>query len=224
MPMTWGIWRPSILLPHEANRWSQNRLRIVLLHELAHCQRRDCLTRLLAQIARAVYWFNPIAWVAERQLRILQEQACDDLVLSRGLDAADYADQLLAISAGCPSRRWAAGLALAMARTSNLERRLSMILDPHQNRQPLPPRWSRLTAGAIVALLAVVSVARFEASTATAKETAQDTQSTPSAGQTSDHAQALADLRAKIAEQYYTSVDEKEISPRRHSRHGQCAR
>jgi carboxyl-terminal processing protease len=212
MPMTWGIWRPTILLPQQANHWSQDRLRIVLLHELAHCQRRDCLTRVLAQMARAIYWFNPIAWLAERQIRVLQEQACDDLVLSLGLDAVDYADQLLAISAGCRSRRWAAGLALAMARTSNLERRLSMILDPNQNRNSLQRRWSSLTAVAAVAVLSIVSVARFEAGAATVEETSQGTQSAPSAAQGADHAQALADLRAKIAEQYFTSVDEKEIT------------
>jgi carboxyl-terminal processing protease len=211
MPMTWGIWRPTILLPQQANRWSQERVRIVLLHELAHCQRRDCLTRLVAQLARAVHWFNPLMWLAERQLRLLQEQACDDLVLSRGFDAADYADQLLAISASCRSRRWATGLALAMARTSNLERRLSMILDPLQKRQPLPRRWSGLAASAAIVALATLSSVRFEARAAAIKDTTQDAQSAPAAGRTTDHAQALAELKAKIAEQYYTSVDDNEM-------------
>ena len=36
MPMAWGIWRPKILLPGDATTWPQDRMRSVLLHELAH--------------------------------------------------------------------------------------------------------------------------------------------------------------------------------------------
>src|SRR5262245_7556253 len=59
MPMTWGVWWPTILLPREALRWSEARLRVVLLHETAHIARGDCFTQILATTARAVYWFNP---------------------------------------------------------------------------------------------------------------------------------------------------------------------
>jgi carboxyl-terminal processing protease len=215
MPMTWGIWRPTILLPDEAQRWSKDRLRIVLLHELAHIQRRDCLTQLLAQIARAAYWFNPLAWLAERQLRTLQEQACDDLVLCSGFDAPDYAEHLLAVSAGYRSPVCAAGLALAMARASKLQRRLLAILDPGQNRRPISRRRMGLAAAASLALLPALAVLRFEA-TAAGEQLAAEKQSAtekaaPAPGQAIDRAQALADLRAKIAEQYVTPVDEKEI-------------
>jgi len=215
MPMTWGLWRPTILLPDEAQRWSSDRLRIVLLHELAHIQRRDCLTQLLAQIARAAYWFNPLAWLAERQLRALQEQACDDLVLNSGFDAPDYAEHLLAVSAGYRSPACAAGLALAMARASKLQRRLLAILDPCQNRRPISRYRMGLAAVACLALLSTLAVLRFEATAAAGEQLAQSTkekaQPAPAAGQAADRAKTLADLRTKIAEQYVTPVDEKEI-------------
>ena len=66
MPMAFGIVRPAVLMPADAGRWPIERLRIVLLHELAHVKRRDCLTHAVAQIACAAYWFNPLVWIAAR--------------------------------------------------------------------------------------------------------------------------------------------------------------
>jgi carboxyl-terminal processing protease len=214
MPMTWGIWQPSILLPAGAYRWSTERLRIVLLHELAHVQRRDCLMRLLAQLARAAYWFNPLAWLAERELRTLQERACDDLVLNRGINAADYAEHVLAVSVGYRPSIFAAGLAPAMARTSRLERRLLSILDSRQNRRPLSARRIRISAVAALTLISILSVTRFEAATAHAElaaPAAADAEPSTNASQSADGAAALTDLRAKITEHFLKPVDEKEM-------------
>ena len=83
-PMAWGILRPALLLPANAVSWSADRRRAVVLHELAHVKRRDCLIHVLAQAARAVHWFNPLAWVGTRRLRAERERACDDLVLNSG--------------------------------------------------------------------------------------------------------------------------------------------
>ena len=58
-------------------------------------KRRDCLTHLLAQAACALYWFNPLAWMAVKRVRTERERACDDLVLASGTRGSDYADQLL---------------------------------------------------------------------------------------------------------------------------------
>src|SRR5258708_1119216 len=63
MPMAWGIFRSSVVIPADADGWPAHRLRVVLLHELAHVKRRDCLTHIVAQIACAAYWFNPLAWM-----------------------------------------------------------------------------------------------------------------------------------------------------------------
>ncbi|HUQ69801.1 MAG TPA: M56 family metallopeptidase, partial [Planctomycetaceae bacterium] len=198
MPMTWGLCRPTILLPEEARCWSRDRLRIVLLHELAHIQRRDCQTQLLARMARAAYWFHPLAWLAEHQVRALQEQACDDLVLNSGFDGPDYAEHLLAVSAGYRSPACAGGLALAMARASRLERRLLLILDPGRNRRPISRRRMGVVGVAALALLLSLCVLRFETAAAGEqlaqgdKETAQPTTVT---GQAASRAQALTDLR-----------------------------
>jgi HEAT repeat protein/beta-lactamase regulating signal transducer with metallopeptidase domain len=137
MPMAWGIFRPAVLMPSDADTWPADRLRIVLLHELAHVRRRDCLTHMLAQVACAFHWFNPLAWIAARRARTERERACDDLVLAAGTRGPDYANELIEIARVMRSGRFPAmlaGASLAMAHRSELEGRLMAILDPHVPR------------------------------------------------------------------------------------------
>jgi len=136
MPMTWGSLRSVVVLPADADQWSDGCRNIVLLHELAHVKRRDCLTQTLAQVACALYWFNPLVWAAARQLRVERELACDDHVLGAGTRATDYASYLVevAISLGmpqCPSP-----VTVGMA-CSQLESRVRAILDPSVRRRGL---------------------------------------------------------------------------------------
>lgn len=160
MPVCWGVRRPSLLLPANADSWTVERKRIVLLHELAHAKRRDCLTQAIAQMAIAMHWFNPLVWLAVRHLRAERERACDDLVLASGANAPDYADHLLDIArafrtAGCPS--WAA---VAMARPSQLEGRLLAILDRHRDRRALTR--PACVAAAVLALAMVGTLAAVQ--------------------------------------------------------------
>jgi beta-lactamase regulating signal transducer with metallopeptidase domain len=137
MPMTWGLWRPTVLLPAGSEGWPGERLRVVLLHELAHVRRWDCLTQVLAHVARALYWFNPLAWLAVARLRVEQERACDDAVLSAGARATEYAQHLLAVTGGVPSRWFMSPVALAVGTARRIERRLRRILDGTLHRGPV---------------------------------------------------------------------------------------
>lgn len=152
VPMTWGWFRPVVLLPQAAESWSAQRLRFVLLHELAHIQRWDCLTQALGQVARAAYWFNPLAWWAVSRLRREQELACDDCVLRAGAPPADYAAELLNVTTGLSAWRAATAVALAMSRGARFEQRLKTILDVSVDRRPQTSR--RFVATSAAALLA----------------------------------------------------------------------
>ncbi|NQT36273.1 MAG: M56 family metallopeptidase, partial [Planctomycetes bacterium] len=137
MPMQWGIVHPKLLLPGEADRWSAERLEIVLLHELGHIRRHDCLAHLLAQIACAAHWFNPLAWTALRRMLTERERACDDLTLLAGCRPSRYAEHLLQIASGLQSNVLSAYSSIAVARKSELEGRLLAILDTTARRRRL---------------------------------------------------------------------------------------
>ncbi|TWT35164.1 Regulatory protein BlaR1 [Posidoniimonas corsicana] len=153
MPMTWGVWRPHILLPADCDAWSPERKRVVLLHELAHIQRRDSGWLMLTELVRAVYWVHPLVWVAARQMTAYREQACDDRVLNAGHTPTDYAEHLLHIATQSAGAMPPCAAAIGMARASELEGRVRLILDSARNRSAL----SRALAGGLALLLAAVA-------------------------------------------------------------------
>jgi beta-lactamase regulating signal transducer with metallopeptidase domain len=89
--VTWGVRRPRIILPAAARTWTDDRIGVVLAHEIAHVLRRDWLLQTAAEVVRCVYWFNPLLWIACAQMRQESEQACDDTVLQAGIDGRMYA-------------------------------------------------------------------------------------------------------------------------------------
>ena len=136
---TWGTLRPRVLLPRESESWSSERMRVVLGHELAHVKRNDWLVQVIAEISRAIYWFNPLFWIACTELRRESEHACDDaamnLVGPLGMDGPTYAGHVLELARTLKHSGPPASAALAMASTSNLERRLIAMLNPSLNRR-----------------------------------------------------------------------------------------
>ncbi|MEX0652565.1 MAG: M56 family metallopeptidase [Phycisphaeraceae bacterium] len=171
MPMTWGGafgLAATVLVPVDSEDWSAPRRRAVLLHELAHIKRHDCLTQLLTQVACAMYWFNPLIWYAAHRMLIEREQACDDMVLLHETDSADYAQHLLDIATGPQAGLFAAHSGIAMARRSKLDGRLVAILDKHRNRRAMSRLGVALTItllGAVAVPVACVQVAEPEAVT-----------------------------------------------------------
>jgi len=190
MPMTCGFFKPSILMPADAENWTEERRRMVLLHELAHVQRGDAATQLIARLALTLNWWNPLAWFAWREFLKERERAADDLVLSTGARASDYATHLLDVARGMRTSPVFAGAAVAMARRSELEGRLIAILDSHVNRKPA----GRASVVAAIAV-ALALIAPFAA------VRAQD-QTTPTIPSDID-----ATIRAAIAQNNYDMLD-----------------
>ncbi|HEX2971882.1 MAG TPA: M56 family metallopeptidase [Tepidisphaeraceae bacterium] len=154
VPMTWGIGRPMVLLPATAEQWAPARRKVVLQHECAHIKRWDYLTQTVAQVLCALYWFNPLTWLAARQMRVERERASDDLVLTVGSKASEYAQHLVEIAHAARSGSFAGMAAVAMARPGRLESRLLAILDSQRSRRRVT-RWAAAGLGMAI-LLAVV--------------------------------------------------------------------
>ena len=153
MPFACGLFQPTIVLPAECDGWSLDRRRAVLLHELAHVRRHDLVGHTMGRLACAVYWFHPLVWTAAKQLRSESERACDDLALSCGARATDYAEHLLDIVTSV-RRDATPSVALAMARRKEFEGRMLAILDP-ELRHSSP---SRRQSAALIGSLALISI------------------------------------------------------------------
>lgn len=161
MPMAFGLRRAAILMPADAALWSAERRRTVLLHELAHVRRNEAATHLLARIAMAFYWWNPLAWFGWRAFLKERERAADDLVLNAGARASEYASHLLEVARSMrtpPAIAWAAA---AMARRSQLEGRLLAILDSGVDRTA--PSHGAVLAAALFAAVMILPLAAVRA-------------------------------------------------------------
>ena len=127
--VTWGVIRPRIVVPKGASAWGEDRMRMVLGHEMAHVRRGDWLMQMAAELLRCVHWFNPLAWYACRRLRQEGEQASDDAVFRLGIAPSEYAGHLVDLARNLKSPGRIASLALAMAGSSSLERRIDAMLN-----------------------------------------------------------------------------------------------
>jgi hypothetical protein len=153
------------LLPAEANHWPADRIRLVVAHEMAHLIRRDWLIQLVAELARAINWFNPLFWIACARLRGESEYACDDIVLDLGIVGTSYASHLidLARTFSVHGRTWLP--APSIARSSTLERRVRAMLNPQVNRRPVSIAQRAALAAVLLALALPIAAASQAMST-----------------------------------------------------------
>jgi len=99
-PALCGVVRVRLLFPTQlSGQLTESELRWVILHELGHFRRRDLWTLHLLQLAAAVQWFNPCAWLALRLGLNDTELACDEFVLrhAAGAEPSEYGGVLLKV-------------------------------------------------------------------------------------------------------------------------------
>lgn len=146
-PVVAGLVTPTIYLPECCDQWSKKTLRMALLHELSHVQRRDLWMATLAHLACLLHWFNPTVWWMRRTFLTQCEFACDSHLLSRGADPKTYAHALCDVAEASAHPQ----LSLAMAGHVPLRQRIQHIAAPQTKRS--------LVFGFFVLLTSVSAVA-----------------------------------------------------------------
>jgi len=156
VPMTWGVLRPVVLLPLEAEEWPADERRHALLHELCHVKRLDWFVQMMGRLACALYWFHPLVWIAMRRLHLEAERACDDSVLLAGARSSRYADQLLDLARRVNLPSLPTFGAVTLARRHQLWVRIDSILDHTVRRSPMTLARALSVASVTAATLLVV--------------------------------------------------------------------
>jgi len=161
VPLTWGFWRPVIVVPSAARKWPEERLRAALLHEIAHVERCDWLTQMLASFVCAVFWYNPFVWLASRWMRRESEEAADNYAITHGIRASAYATHLVEIALAVQARRYPPQSAVAMVRHTKIEGRIRSVLAQHRQRNQVTKALLWVSTAVTVLLLLIVSAYRF---------------------------------------------------------------
>lgn len=130
VPFTVGWVRPRILLPTNWREWERTKLDAVLAHEGAHVRRHDGLVAALAGLNRCIFWFHPLAWMLQRKLALLAEQACDESCVAELGDREWYARLLLEMASVVnPSQGRLRYHAVTMAAGPHIQQRIDALLE-----------------------------------------------------------------------------------------------
>jgi beta-lactamase regulating signal transducer with metallopeptidase domain len=152
----------GVLLPAEFRAWDAERLRIVLAHEYSHVRQGDFYLQTIAGLHAAVFWFSPLGWWLKCKLSDLSETISDRAGMRAAVDGPTYAQVLLEFAA-LPRPTFTG---VAMAKTSNLSRRIERLLNDAHFRQAFTGGRLRTLAACLLvgaSLLAATAAVRVQA-------------------------------------------------------------
>ena len=162
-PALYGVFRPSIMVDAGVlAALTDDEVRYIFLHELAHLKRMDNLANWIAAIVSALHWFNPVVWYAGYRMRQDREVACDARVLNylKPDEHKGYGETIIRLLQSLSAARWAP-VAVGMSGNdkSTIKRRIKMI---KMFKKPTF-RWTAL-AVAVMLIISAVALTNSPAS------------------------------------------------------------
>jgi beta-lactamase regulating signal transducer with metallopeptidase domain len=147
----------TVLLPADCAGWTVETRKAVIAHEMCHVFGGDFYVLVLAQLNRAIFWFNPTSWWLHQRLASLAELASDDAAISALGDGPSYAEILLEVV----RRSGPATVGVAMARPATIRHRIERILAQDRTPARASARQRAISAFGVVPLAvgAAISIA-----------------------------------------------------------------
>ncbi|MDR2736266.1 MAG: InlB B-repeat-containing protein [Gracilibacteraceae bacterium] len=174
-PMLVGLFRPCIMLPDRD--YTDAQLKSVLQHELTHLRRRDVVVKWVTVLACSLHWFNPVVWLARREISRACELACDAAVI-RHMNVREketYGNTLIAMAAKVRVSRAVLATTLCEERKALKERLFSIM------KHKPPKRFNQTVSVLILTVLAGAACILGAAESTAAEETVSVGEITPAA-------------------------------------------
>jgi len=190
-PTVAGFLRPVVLVPMSALiGLPAEQMEALLLHELAHIRRYDCLVNAIQSIVEALLFYHPAVWWVSGHMRSERELCCDDMAVGITGDAESYARALAKVAVTAQANYQAA----LAATGGSLANRVARLLE---ETGPAPRAHSRAGVAAAVVLAAIPALAVTAQNPQPQFEVASIKQVGSGAGQTANGIQSLSgELRA----------------------------
>lgn len=130
-PGLFGYFCPRLLLPEGIlEKFSHKELAYIFMHEAGHLKGHDIAVSWFITLFHMIQWFNPLVWLAFYQMRVDQETACDESVLSRSRQrkSLEYANVIIGFLERFGQNKQLASMAYILENKSQIKRRLAMIV------------------------------------------------------------------------------------------------
>ena len=174
-PCLFGLFRPAIYVTSAAAK-NEDRLRFVIAHEETHARHLDPLWSLVRSACLAVWWFNPLVWLAAYCSKADCELACDEGTIARLGEAerVPYGETLLSL---VPVRRDGNPMLAATTMTAGKRQMKERIQRIAEHKRPLA-----VALVAALALTGIVCAATFTGARQNSSGTEQIAVNLPDAG------------------------------------------
>lgn len=128
--------RPKLLLPVGMANAPDRALRCAMLHELTHYRRCDHLVRMLVNVLKAVWWFNPVVWLFDKRIVMDMETACDSMAVKdmEKQEKKQYANTVLAMFSQEQAPRYVLGMALGSSKEVAEQRIRGIYMKQHTKK------------------------------------------------------------------------------------------